>query len=263
MHGTPVPLSHTLTGPQDAPPVVFINGLGGSQAAFALQHRALGVDHRILTFDHRGLGGSPLPDEPVTMGTYAADLVALLDELGLDRADFVGLSFGGRVLMELLLGWPERVATAALCCTSAGGPDHVPGDPAAYAALQRVEALTEADWSEVLLPALFGSAFRARYPRRLRSMVTWRMRHPARPEGVRRQWEALARFDASARLEQVRTATLVLHGSDDRLSPLSNAEALADLIPGAELAVLDGVGHSPNVEDPEGFHAALRGFWRR
>ena len=164
---------------------------------------------------------------------------------------------------ELLLGWPERVTTATLCCTSAGGPDHVAGDPAAYAALQRVESLTELDWSEVLLPALFGEAFRARYPRRLRGMVTWRMRHPARPDGVRRQWEALASFDASDRLEQVRTATLVLHGSDDRLSPVANAEALVDLIPGAELAVLDGVGHSPNVEDPAGFHAALRGFWRR
>ncbi len=258
-----VDLAHTLVGPEDAPALVFVNGLGGVQAAFAHQLKDFSRDHRVLTFDHRGLGKSPLPDEPVTMGTYVDDLLALLDRLGVGRADFVGLSFGGRVLQELVLRAPERVGALVLVGTSAGGELHVPGDPVAHAAMRRIAELSEEDWLSDILPALFGAAYRERYPGRMISMARWRIRNPPNMRALERQWEAYAAFDASERLEAVRTPTLVLHGTDDGVSPVENAENLADAIPGAELVFLDGIGHSPNVEAPARFHEALRSFLRR
>ena len=67
----------------------------------------------------------------------------------------------------------------------------------------------------------------------------------------------------SERLDEIRTPTLVLHGTDDGVSPMANAENLADAIPGAELRWLEGVGHSPNVEAPQAFNGAIRAFLRR
>ena len=105
----PPALAYTLAGPADAPVIVFINGLGGAQAAFSLQFKDLSRDFRVLTYDHRGMGASAVVDAPVTMATYAADLLALLDHLGLMRVHLVGLSFGGRVAQSLCLMAPERV----------------------------------------------------------------------------------------------------------------------------------------------------------
>lgn len=256
-------LAHTLVGPEDAPVIAFVNGLGGVQAAFAHQIKDFMRDHRVLTFDHRGMGDSPLPDEPATMETYVEDLLALLDRLDLERADLVGLSFGGRVLQELVLRAPQRVRSLVLSGTSAGGPLHTPGDPVAHAAMRRLGELSEADWLERILPALFGEAYRTRYPGRMRSMARWRVRNPPQGRGLERQWEAYEGFDASGRLDEIRAPVLVLHGTDDGVSPVDNAEDLADAIPGAELVWLEGVGHSPNVEAPERFNGAIRDFLRR
>ena len=137
----PPALAYTLAGPADAPVIVFINGLGGAQAAFSLQFKDLSRDFRVLTYDHRGMGASAVVDAPVTMATYAADLLALLDHLGLMRVHLVGLSFGGRVAQSLCLMAPERVMGLVLCGTSAGGRLHVPGEGRAMAALHRGGAL--------------------------------------------------------------------------------------------------------------------------
>ena len=83
--------------------------------------------HAVLTYDHRGMGGSQHIDEDTSMADYARDLVHLLDYLNIERAVFIGISFGGRVLQELAIGWPERVQAMVLSGTSAGGRMHTSG----------------------------------------------------------------------------------------------------------------------------------------
>ncbi len=257
----PPALAYTLAGPADAPVIVFINGLGGAQAAFSLQFKDLSRDFRVLTYDHRGMGASAVVDAPVTMATYAADLLALLDHLGLMRVHLVGLSFGGRVAQTLCLMAPERVHGLVLCGTSAGGRLHVPGEGRAMAALHRGGALTEDDWANELAPALFGAAYRRKYPDRIRFFARWRVKYPTDPVGLARQWEAWRSFDVCDRLHQIAAPTLILHGTDDGISPAENAENLAEAIPGARLQWLPEVGHSPNAEAPELFNGALRSFF--
>ena len=256
----PPALAYTLAGPEDAPVVVFVNGLGGAQAAFALQVKELMRDFRVLTYDHRGMGASAVVDAPATMETFASDLLRLLDHLGLQRVSLVGLSFGGRVAQQLCLLAPERVDRLILCGTSAGGRLHVPGEQRAMAALHRADALTEEDWVHELAPALFGAAYRRQYPDRIRFFARWRMKYPTNPIGLARQWEAWRSFDLSDRLHLIQAPTLILHGTDDGISPAENAENLAEGIPGAQLRWLTAVGHSPNAEAPAQFNDAIRAF---
>jgi pimeloyl-ACP methyl ester carboxylesterase len=222
--------------------------------------RHFGSSRRTLSFDHRGLGASEYANTPMTMRDYAADLVRLLDETGIERADFVGLSFGGRVLQELALGWPERIHKLVLGGTSTGGPGHTPGNHAAIEAMQRSPELTEEEWLSVVIPSMFGRRFREAEPERLKNLARWWTRHPPDPRGLALQGAAYQAFDTSDRLHQILAPTLILHGTDDGLSPRSNAMFLVQHLPYARLIWLDGVGHSPKAEDPLRFHAEIQQF---
>ena len=253
-------LAYSLVGPDDASPLVFINGVGGAQAAFALQVKAFGGPLQVLTYDHRGIGASAHGAESPRVSDYADDLCRLLEHLGLAPAAVVGMSFGGRVALELALSWPERVAALVLSGTSGGGPRHDPGDSSLRDALTSGQALDAETWREVIAPALFGERYRRRYPRRIRGLARWRERHPVDPRAVEDQRSALEEFDVSQRLGAIRVPTLVLHGAEDRISPVSNARLLASGITGAQLEILDEVGHSPNVEAPDDFNRHIRAF---
>ena len=256
-------LAYTVTGPEDAPWVAFVNGLGGAQAAFMLQTRDFSKDHRVLTFDHRGIGSSDVVDESVHMADYAADLVRILDEIEADCIDFVGLSFGGRVLLQLAAGWPERVRRMVLGGTSAGGQFHHPGNVNAHSVLRSAVKADATVWAEKIAPLLFGRQYVDQYPERLQSLARWRSRYPTNPIGIARQWEAWDGFDVGDQLSAIRCPVLVLHGTDDALSPVVNAETLVDLLPNAEIKLLEGIGHSPNVESPKKFNDAIREFLKR
>jgi 3-oxoadipate enol-lactonase len=253
-------LSYSLSGPAGAPPLVFINGLGGVQAAFQLQVRAFRDARQVLVYDHRGAGGSEVVDAQVSMADYAADLVGLLDELSLDCCDIVGLSFGGRVAQELALGWPERVRRLVLCGTSAGGRLHAPGDAQAHVLLRAVASADPEVWASTIAPVLFGRAYRERHPERVSALARWRARHRPNPVGIAAQWGAWDGFDLSDEISEITQRTLILHGTQDGLSPVENAEQLQAYIPDAQLQLLEGVGHSPNVEAPDRFNELISDF---
>lgn len=255
-------LGYDRAGPPGAPTVVFVGGMGSSRAAWQIQVRALAPSFDVLTYDHRGTGDSDVVDEPVTMTDYASDLVRLLDELNIAEAAFVGLSFGGRVLQRLALDWPERVAGLVLGGTSCAGVSAAvsAGTEAMRAPPLTDPAAEQARWETLILPHLFGARYRERFPERMRSLARWRARYPTSSVGLARQWQAHQSFDVCAQLRFIRAPTLILHGEDDTLSPVESARRLADGIPGASLTLLDGVGHSPNVEDADRFNAAIRDF---
>jgi pimeloyl-ACP methyl ester carboxylesterase len=178
------------------------------------------------------------------MATYARDCLAVLDELRIDRAHVYGLSFGGAVALELALAHPERVRTAVLAATTAGRAHAVPSvgrAPKGEPWLQR-----------------YAPAFVEAHPDLTTASPDARSR-----EGERAQWEALNAWDAVDRLSEVAVPVLVLHGTDDLLVHPDNARFLAERIPGAELAILEGAGHAFHVEQPERADALVLDFARR
>src|SRR5215218_4150200 len=120
-----VAVSYTVTGPADAPVVVLSNSLGATRAMWDPQVPALAERYRVVTYDTRGHGESPAPAGPYTLDDLTDDLVALLDEVGAQRAHVVGLSLGGMTGMRLAARNPERIDRLALLCTSAK-PDPQP-----------------------------------------------------------------------------------------------------------------------------------------
>jgi 3-oxoadipate enol-lactonase len=253
-------LSYNLAGAEDAPALVFVNGLGGRLEAWFHQAKHFKADHRVLCFDNRGAGRSETSDAPATMATYAADVVRLMDEVGMETATLVGLSFGGRVVQELALGWPERVDRMVIGGTSCGGTAHVDGEETLRELFGMGHSPGEEEIFERIVPALFGPTYRSRFDKHLRVLSRAWSRFPPDPVGIDRQWEAYDAFDTESRLSDIRCPTLILHGTLDALSPVANAEFLAAHIRGARLVLLDDNGHSPNVESPARFNEELRGF---
>src|ERR1700722_19027324 len=116
---TPVMLHHEICGPADAPPLLLGGSLGTTLAMWGPQVEALSGWLRIITFDRRGHGGSPVPEGPYTIAEMGQDVIALMDEIGLERVSYCGLSIGGMVGQWLAGNNPERVENLILIATSA------------------------------------------------------------------------------------------------------------------------------------------------
>ncbi len=253
-------LDYGVGGSPSGPAIVLINGLGGLRQAWYAQIQTFNKTHRVLSYNHRGIGGSELVDAPSTVLDYARDLLGLLNHAGIYRAVLVGVSFGGRVAQEFALSWPGRVVGLVLVGTSGGGAGHSDGDPDAMALLERSAELSADEWERGLIPHLFGPGYQAEQGARLARLARWWAAHPQPPAAIARQWEAMRAFDRWDDLATIHAPTMVVHGSADTMSPIVNGERLAARIPGARLARMAGLGHSPHVEDPAGFEELLLDF---
>jgi len=243
-------LHYELRGADTAPPLILLEGMGGDIPGWRRNIPTLARELRVIAYDFRGNGGSDEPPGPCTMTTFVDDTIAVLDELGVDRAHVYGQSFGGMVAQELALASPGRVRTLILGCTHCGVANVVPvRDPKTP--------------KDKPLLALYSEAFAAAHPEHVAEDLRVGAQQPRHPAGQRRQWEAMQGFDTYDRLPWLRVPTLVLHGTDDRLVSPANAEVLAARIPDAELFVLEGAGHVYPSEQPEASDGAVLDFIRR
>ena len=248
-------LAYALSGNPDGAPLVFVNGLGGLQESWFYQGRRFSEEHCVLTYDHRGNGRSPFRDGPARMQTYVDDLLQILDEVSIEAAHFVGISFGSRLLQELALSCPARVRSITLCAATSA-----PAEPEGASVLKEMGSMTVERFMEDVVPLLFGAKYVAANHKRLEAFARGRMRRPTDPRGLAMQWEAICHFDSRDRLSSIGVPALIIHGKEDRLTPFRAAERLAAGIPNATLVGLEGIGHSPQVEDAEAFNAALSTF---
>jgi 3-oxoadipate enol-lactonase len=239
-----VSLHYRIDGEGDR--VVVLSGsLGSTLAMWDTQLPALTRDFRVLRYDHPGHGGS-VPPEVARVESFALQLAALLDELGLERVSFCGLSLGGAVGMALARDLPERVDRLVLCCTSMrfATPDSWE-DRAATVRDEGVEAIADAVLERWFTPG---------FPdvRRYREML---VSTPA--EGYARCCEALRDWDARGTLGSVQAPTLAIGGAGDPSTPPAELESIAAEIPGAQLHVIEGVRHFVNAERAAAFDELL------
>jgi 3-oxoadipate enol-lactonase len=228
--------------------LVLAGSLGSTLEMWDAQVPPLAERFRVLRYDHPGHGRSPLLDVRGVAG-LAAEVVALLDELGLERVSFCGLSLGGAVGMRLALEAPDRLERLVLCSTSMrfATPEFWE-ERTRIVREQGVEAIVDVVLERWFTPELEDV-------RRYRDMV---VSTPA--EGYARCCEALREWDVRGQLGGVRMPTLVVAGREDPSTPLPDLEAIAAEIPGAELVVLERARHLANIERADDFNAALAGF---
>ncbi|HEX8102224.1 MAG TPA: alpha/beta hydrolase [Solirubrobacteraceae bacterium] len=233
-------------------PMLFITGFTISAAVFDPVLPLYTDRFDCVTYDNRGSGRSAAPLKPTSMPELAWDAVRVLDACGIESAHVYGLSMGGMIAQEMAIRYPERVRGLVLGCTSPGGPRAVRPTMAELTALGAgaMAGLREPG-RPVLARMLFSPDFRRREPERVRSLLTHFAAHRAPAHGMAGHWWASIYHDTVARLPKIQAPTLVMHGGADVMAPIANARLLAERIPDAELAVVEGTGHAYLLERPE------------
>jgi 3-oxoadipate enol-lactonase len=246
-----VDVFHVIDGDPDAPTLVLVESLGSSLAMWDPQVEPLGRHFRVVRFDLRGHGRSPVPPGPYEIADLGADLLALLDRLGVERAHLCGLSIGGMVTLWVAEHAPGRVDHLVLCCSSARLE---PGE-----AWTARAATVRAGGTEMVADAVVGRwftpAYAARHPDLVLGMRAMIAGTPA--EGYAGCCEAPATMDLRPGLSAVRAPTLLIAAADDPAIPPDHSERLAASIGGARLVVVPDAAHMPNVEQPERVTAAI------
>jgi 3-oxoadipate enol-lactonase len=233
---------HDLHGDADAPFLVLPCSLGTSRELWDPERYA--QHFRVLRYEHRGHGESETPLGPYTIEQLACDALALLDELGVERASWIGLSLGGMVAMWIAAYAPERLERLVLACTSARVPSpHVYAERARVVREHGVDPLADAvvsRWFTAAAP----DALRARFRRILVGTPK---------EGYAGCCEAVADWDFGERLGDIVAPTLVVAGAEDESAPAADTDLLVQRIPGARGAMLEGAAHLANLEQPAAF----------
>ena len=221
-----VEVFHVSDGPPDAPALVLLDSLGSSLAMWDPQVEAFARHFRVVRFDLRGHGRSPAPAGPYEIADLGADVLALLDRLGIERAHLCGLSLGGMTALWLAEQAPERVDRLVLCCTSARlEPSEAWTARAALVRAGGTEAVADA-----VVGRWFTPAYAASHPdlvARMRAMIA-----AIDAEGYASCCEAIAAMDLRPALASVRAPTLLIAGADDPAIGPDHSERIAASIEG-------------------------------
>jgi len=242
---TSVPLHYTVDGPVDAPVLLLGASLGTTTDLWTPQIPALAHGFRVVRYDHRGHGRSPVPPGPCALANLGGDVLALLDDLEVPRADLAGVSLGGMVSMWVAAHAPDRVDRLALMCTSARlGPAEMWAQRAATVRAEGVAAIADAVVAQ-WVPPEFGQ----RNPEIMADLCDMLTGTPG--EGYAACCAAIETMDLEPDLGRITASTLVIAGLADEATPPSHAHRIAALIPGARLALVAGAAHLANVSRPD------------
>jgi pimeloyl-ACP methyl ester carboxylesterase len=236
-------------------PIVFIQGVGLHGDGWLPQTQSLNSEIECVTFDNRGMGKSQPAGSPITVQQMAEDTLSVMAASGIRAAHLVGHSLGGVVALQTALFAPERVKSLSLLCTSARGAD------ATQLSMRMVllglqsrigsRRMRARAFLKIVMPAdyLAGQDCDA-LAERLKPLFGHDLADT--PPIVMRQLGALKRFDATARLGDLKgIATLVVSAAEDVIFPPRCGRALADGIPGACYVALEGAAHGMTIQSAD------------
>jgi aminoacrylate hydrolase len=240
------------------PPLLLVPGLSGVGSFWAAQVAALAADFRVIVHDHRGAGRSTHSRITYSVEQMAADVVKLMDALGIEAAHLVGHSTGGAIGQVLAQDHPRRLRSLVLSATWAG-PD--PYFRRLFEARKQalldsgVEAYLRASVL-VLAPPWWVSQHDAEIAAQHRAALP----AAAPVEVMASRIDAIVRFDRRARLGDIRVPTLVIVAQDDMVTPKFYSDEIVGKVPGVQYVVLDGGGHFAPALRPEPYNRAFGAF---
>ncbi|MET0764888.1 MAG: 3-oxoadipate enol-lactonase [Blastococcus sp.] len=241
-------------GPSGAPVLVLGPSLGTALGLFDAQVEDLADGHRVIRYDLRGHGGSPVVPGPCTVADLAQDVVHLLDDLGIDRFSYAGVSLGGAIGLQLAVTVPDRVERLIVMASAARFPD----PPSWKERADRVRA----EGTEFLVPSRIGAwvtpAFADTRPEETERLLAMLRGTPR--EGYAACCETLESFDVRDRLSGITAPTLVIAGADDPATSPDVVRAIADGIPGARFVVVPQAAHLVSAEQPDAVNAEIGQF---
>ena len=240
-------------------PLVLVHGHPFDRSMWAPQVTEFaGAGWRVIAADLRGYGKSTVVAGTTSLETFARDVVALLDHLQVDDVVLGGLSMGGQIVMECYRLFAHRIRGLVLADTF---PQAETDEGKVYrnALADRLLADGMAGYAAETLPQMIAS-YNVRALPAVAGHVHAMMAAAPAPGAAAALRGRAQRRDYCQLLTEVSVPTLVVVGRDDEFTPVSDAEHMHRLIPNATLAVIDGAGHLPNLEQPTEFNNALRTY---
>jgi 3-oxoadipate enol-lactonase len=236
-----IEIKYEFAGPQNAPVVVFSNGLGTTMRMWEPQVEAFSQHFRVLRCDTRGHGQSSVTPGPYTIEQLRSDVVHLLDALKVERAYFCGLSMGGMIGMSLGLNAAERFHKLVLCDTAA----KIGTAETWNTRIQAVHGGGMKAVSTAVFDRWLTAPYRAAHPAESQSVLA--MLESANAQGYTACCAALRDADLRDDIGKIRLPCMALTGTHDLATPPADAHFLAETIPGATYADIPAA-HLSNIE---------------
>lgn len=241
------------------PALVMIMGFRGTMDLWDPNViKALSTHFKVIVFDNRGMGGTTAGNREFTIEQFADDTAGLLDALGVDRAHVLGWSMGTEVALELTLRHPDKIDKLVLCA----GDCSMQAFPPAPDVLEKLydTSGSPGEQGERLLALMFPQDWLKEHRVYIKEVFSRSMASSS-PENIRRQAAAMDTWKGCAdRLPQIKTATLLVTGTEDVLTPPQNSYMLAEKLPNARLVTLENAGHGVIYQYPERFAQIVIGF---
>jgi 3-oxoadipate enol-lactonase len=235
----------------DAQSVLLLNSLGSTLAMWDPQLPELRAQFRVIRCDTRGHGRSPVPPGPYSIDDLVDDVVALLDQLGLESAHIVGLSLGGMTALRLAAREPQRVDRLAVLCTSALlGPPQMWADRATLVREHGTVAIASTIVSRWLTPE--HRAADPAYAGELEAMIAG-----ISTDGYVASCAAIEHMDLRGELGSITAPTLAIAGALDDVTPPPHLAEIADGVVDGKLLVVDNAAHLANLDQPKLVGTAL------
>ena len=239
------------------PPIVLLHGLTSSIAALRPEIDRLSISHRTIAVDSRGHGGSDKPPG-YTLADHIADVVSLLDHLGLETTALLGRSMGSYIAQGVAIAVPSRISELVLVVP------RVHAEESSVTRLRRelsaeLRDKSPAEQRRIMLVAMLAATTDERKASLIAAMSASTV-VPLTEAEEHAAAAAVTRFDFRPRLSTISARTLVVSGRHDRLNPPLEGELIASMIPRARQVILERSGHLPAIEEREAYLAAIADF---
>lgn len=245
---------------EDKEALVLVAGFVTDAVSWVFQRESFAQQYRLITLDNRGVGRSPIPPGPYTIGEMADDLAGVLDGLGLSRVRLLGHSMGGAIVQQFARRHPQRVEKMLLASSFSQVTGRTIPVLQSWADCLRLGGTAD-DMANALFPWLYTEHF-FETPGAYQGAVEAFRQHPypLSQQGIEGQLQALLRFDSRPWLGDLKAPTLVVVGQEDLLVSTASAKKLAQSLGNGRLEVLPATGHSLMLETPAEFNRCVLEF---
>jgi 3-oxoadipate enol-lactonase len=249
-----IEMSYRIDGPANAPVLMLSNSLLTDFGMWDLQVPAFAVNYRLLRYDTRGHGGTEATSGPYTIDLLASDVLALLDGLGIDKIDFLGLSMGGMIAQCLAAKHPARLKRVVLCDTAC----HLPPESAWDDRIALAQSKGTSAFIKPMTDRWLTQPYRESNPVQMEKMGAMISRTAV--NGLVGCAHAIKKMNQADLLAKIKMPALIVVGDQDVGTPVSAAEFLHRGIAGSKLVVIKNAGHLPNIEQTAIFNRTVLDF---
>lgn len=247
-----------LEGNEDRKSIIFVHGFPYDHHMWNSQIKEFSKTHYCVSYDNRGLGESTIEDGQFTIEQFVDDLEKIIDDLKLNRPVLCGLSMGGYVSLRAMERVQNKFSGLILCDTKSEADDNQ-GKLNRAAAIQQINSGKYDEFIETFVRNCFGDKFVNENNNKYREVVNRSKKNT--PLGVKGCLLAMAgRTETTEDLSKINIPTLVICGSEDKLSPPNAMKPMAEKILNSKFVLIEEAGHMTPIEKPDEVNSAIKNF---